>query len=58
MTILYEYSEYSILFYMTLLQVNIYTYIYIYIYMFIVPRIGYEIIAQSSENDTLIQCKR
>ena len=26
--------------------------------MFIVPRIGYEIIAQSSENDTLIQCKR
>ena len=56
MTILYEYSEYSILFYMTLLQVNIY--IYIYIYMFIVPRIAYEIIAQSSENDTLIQCKR
>ena len=54
MTILYEYSEYFILFYMTLLQMNI----YIYIYMFIVPRIGYEIIAQSSENDTLIQCKR
>ena len=26
--------------------------------MIIIPRIGYEIIAQSSENDTLIQCRR
>ena len=53
MTILYEYSEYSILY-----DSSSGEYIYIYIYKFIVPRIGYEIIAQSSENDTLIQCKR